>query len=184
MMNKFKFGGLEKEGLYLDETVRRMCDTHRALFVELAIRLIYEGKFEKAKKVLAKMEEVLPEYNVPVSFSNQGELLIEAYSRVGNKKRATEIADKLWQNSIEWLDWYIAQGNDYILRYFAGTNINCPKNQLVDERYGLVAILGTMQTVDEKWYNEHIIQYNNYYQIFAPYINLLRQKQDAEMMSF
>ena len=184
MMNKFKYGGLEKKDLYLDETVRRMCDTHRALFVELAIRLIYEGKFDKAKKVLAKMETVLPEYNVPISFSNQGDLLIEAYGRIGNKKRATEIADKLWKNSVEWLEWYLSQGDNYILANLLGPNLNCPKNQLLDERYGLYAILGAMESIDEKWYNAHATQYNTYYQMFAPYFNSLKQNDNSEPMNY
>ncbi len=186
LMNKFKYGGLEKKGLYLDETVRRMCDTHRALFIELAIRLIYEGKFDKAKKALAKMEKVLPDYNIPVSFSNQGELLIEAYGRLGNKQRATEIANNLWKNSIEWLDWYIAQGDSYNMNCFTGPNLNCPKNQLLDDRYGLLAILGVMQSIDENWYTAHEEEYIKYYQYFEPYINMIKRQEDVSsgMMSY
>ena len=43
MMHKFKYGGLDKPGLYLDETVMRMCYTHRRLFVQLAMNLMSEG---------------------------------------------------------------------------------------------------------------------------------------------
>ena len=35
LMNRYKWGGLEKPGLYLDETVMRMCYTHRQLFAIL-----------------------------------------------------------------------------------------------------------------------------------------------------
>ena len=43
LMNKFKFGGIDNPDVYLDETVHRMCDTHRRLFVQLASQLIKEG---------------------------------------------------------------------------------------------------------------------------------------------
>ena len=48
LMNKFKFGGIDNPDVYLDETVHRMCDTHRRLFVQLASQLIKEGKKDKA----------------------------------------------------------------------------------------------------------------------------------------
>ena len=55
LMHKFKFGGLSQPGLYLDETVVRMCFTHRRLFMQLALRLIQEGKTDKAMKVLREL---------------------------------------------------------------------------------------------------------------------------------
>ena len=48
MMTRFKYGGLTQPGLYLDETVLRMCYTHRRLFSQLAFHLIQEGKNDKA----------------------------------------------------------------------------------------------------------------------------------------
>ena len=35
LMHKFRYGGLEKPGLYLDETMMRMCYTHRQTFATL-----------------------------------------------------------------------------------------------------------------------------------------------------
>ena len=32
LMNKFKFGGIDKPGIYIDENVMRMCYTHRRIF--------------------------------------------------------------------------------------------------------------------------------------------------------
>ena len=68
VMNRFKWGGLDKPGLYIDETVMRMCYTHRHLLAQLAMQLIAEGQNAKAEKVLRKAEKVLPEYNVPYTF--------------------------------------------------------------------------------------------------------------------
>lgn len=44
LMNKFKFGGIEKPGIYIDENVMRMCYTHRRIFTQLVGQLIKEGK--------------------------------------------------------------------------------------------------------------------------------------------
>ena len=42
LMNKFRFGGLDNPDIYLDETVLRMCYTHRRLFATLAMQLMRE----------------------------------------------------------------------------------------------------------------------------------------------
>ena len=60
VMHKFKFGGIDQQGIYLDETVTRMCFTHRRLMAQLALALAQEGKKEKAKDVLAKCEKEIP----------------------------------------------------------------------------------------------------------------------------
>ena len=44
MMERFRYGGLSVPGLYIDETVMRMCYTHRRLFATLALHLIAEGR--------------------------------------------------------------------------------------------------------------------------------------------
>ena len=60
LMNKFKFGGIDNPDVYLDETVHRMCDTHRRLLVQLASQLIKEGKNDKALKALDYCQKVIP----------------------------------------------------------------------------------------------------------------------------
>ena len=72
LMTRFKFGGLDKKGIYLDETVMRMCYTHRRLFAQLALNLIQEGKKDKAAKALAYAEKVIPAYNVPMNYLSGG----------------------------------------------------------------------------------------------------------------
>ena len=47
LMNKFKFGGIDKPGIYIDENVMRMCYTHRRIFTQLVGQLIKEGKKDK-----------------------------------------------------------------------------------------------------------------------------------------
>lgn len=107
-MNKFKFGGLEKKGLYLDETVMRMCFTHRRLFGMLITHLLQEHKDEKAKKVLAYAEKVLPTYNVPMTYLSGGLDFLQGYYAVGQKKKAEEVLNDMWKNSQQYLTWYLS----------------------------------------------------------------------------
>ena len=106
MMTRFKYGGLEKKGIYLDETVMRMCYTHRRLFAQLALHLIAEGKLDKAKKALAYAEKVIPSYNVPMNYLSGGLDIAKAYAHLGNKAKATETLKAIFDNSHQYMRWY------------------------------------------------------------------------------
>lgn len=115
VMNRFKFGGLDKPGLYLDETVMKMCYTHRKLMATLALHLIGEGKFAKAKKVLAYAEKVMPEYNVPVNFMSGGLDYAEAYYLVGNKKKSSQMFNTVVKNCKQYAEWYLSLSSDRLM---------------------------------------------------------------------
>ena len=106
VMNKFKFGNVSQPGIYLDETVMRMCYTHRRLLSSLAMYLIQEGKTEQAKKVLEKSEKELPGYNIPHEFQGGSTDMVRAYSLTGQKQKAQELLDQLWKKSTQYLQWY------------------------------------------------------------------------------
>ncbi|MES2560132.1 MAG: DUF2723 domain-containing protein [Bacteroidota bacterium] len=65
LMNKFKWGGMENDGIYLDETILRQTKNLRNLFYRLATKLVEEGDKERALKVLDKCLVVMPQKNVP-----------------------------------------------------------------------------------------------------------------------
>ncbi len=106
VMHKYKFGGIDKPGIYLDETVMRMCYTHRRLMSQLANHLIDEGKADKAKEVLAKAEKEIPGYNVPHDFQSGSLDLARAYAVTGQKQKAQELVTTLWKKSSQYLQWY------------------------------------------------------------------------------
>ena len=115
LMNRYKYGGLEKHGLYLDETVTRMCYTHRRLFADLATHLISEGKNDKAAKALAYAEKVLPSYNIPINYMSGGLTTARAYATIGNKAKAKEYANAVWTNAKQYLLWYCSlDGNRFV----------------------------------------------------------------------
>ena len=107
VMKRFKFGGLSKPGLYLYETVMRMCYTHRKLMATLAMYLVLEGKTAKAKQVLAYADKMIPEYNVPVNFMSGGLDYAEAYALVGNKAKAKYMLNAVTKKAKQYIDWYL-----------------------------------------------------------------------------
>ena len=115
MMHRFKFGGLEKKGIYLDETVMRMCYTHRRLFGELVTRLIQEGKKDKASQVLSYSEKVLPPYNIPINYLSGGVNFAKSYALLGQKNKAKAYNDAIWKNSKQYFQWYLSLDNNKFL---------------------------------------------------------------------
>lgn len=108
LMNKFKFGGINKPGIYIDENTMRMAFTHRRIFVQLAEQLIREGKGDKAVEVLDFAQVNIPEYNVPYDWQNGALQMAETYYRTGNKEKADAIMTKLADKSIQYLTWYLS----------------------------------------------------------------------------
>lgn len=109
VMNKFRWGGVATKGIYLDETVMRMCYTHRREMAQLAMNLILEGKKDKALKVLEKAEKVLPTYNLPLSFSyvKGGPIIADAYYMLGKKAKAEAMYNEMWKTSAQYIRYYL-----------------------------------------------------------------------------
>ena len=108
IMHRFKFGGLDKPGIYLDETVMRMCYTHRRIMAKLAVELVAEGKNKKAEEVLRYTAKMIPTYNVRHSYSSGSIDMARAWSVLGNKKEAMAIINDMWNNSEQYLKWYLS----------------------------------------------------------------------------
>ena len=106
VMHKFKFGGIDKPGVYLDETVMRMCFTHRRLLSQLALNLVQEGDTVRAKQVLDKAEKEIPNYNVNHDYQSGSLDLVRAYALTGQDQKAQSLLDELWKKSCQYLQWY------------------------------------------------------------------------------
>ncbi len=113
LMNRYKFGGLQTRGLYIDETVMRMCYTHRRLFAQLAKQLIMEGKNSKALKVLNKCEQVIPSYNVPNNYMSGSLDLAQCYATLGKKAQAKKLFDDVWKTSSQYMQWYLSLDSNH-----------------------------------------------------------------------
>lgn len=108
LMERFRYGGLNKPGLYIDETVMRMCYTHRRLFVTEALHLIAEGHKDLARKVLAKAAKELPTYNVPMNYMSGGADMAKAYALIGDKANATKCINAVYGNAEQYVQYYLS----------------------------------------------------------------------------
>lgn len=121
VMNRYKFGGIDKPGIYLDETVLRMCYTHRRLLVSLANNLIAEGDSVRAAEVLEKCEKEIPAYSVPHDYGSGSIEMARAYALIGNTEKALEVSAALWKNSDQSMTFYNSLSN----RLFPSCVRNC-----------------------------------------------------------
>ena len=157
VMNRFKFGGLDKKGLYIDETIMRMCYTHRNLFAQLALALIREGKNDKALKVLRKAEKSIPEYNVPNSFVSGSADLARAYAIIGCKADAARILRQVWNNAKQYADYYVSQ---------EGSRFDMCQTDVMRQLYYMQGISDIAQLVDTKMANEWLKAANAIYAVY------------------
>jgi hypothetical protein len=135
LMNRYKFGGLETRGLYIDETVMRMCYTHRRLFAQLAKQLIIENKNAKALKVLEKCEKVLPSYNIPNDYMSGSLDLAECYAMLGKKAKARMLFNDVWKNATQYMNWYLSLSSDH----FAQSMSDCIRELTIMQQANEVA---------------------------------------------
>ena len=153
MMTRFKYGGMNAKGVYLDETVMRMCYTHRRLFAQLALHLIAEHKDDKAKKVLAYAKEQLSEDNIPMNFLGGGIEIAKAYALLGMKKEAKDVLSKVFENSRQYLRYYTS---------FNGSTLISYQQECLTQMYIMSECIEVADMVD-KAYADNMAQTQNTY---------------------
>jgi hypothetical protein len=112
VMKRFKFGGISEPGVYVDETVMRMCYTHRRLFVKLAMNLAAKGDNKRAAEVLDRAEKEFPDCNVPHDYQSFSIEMAQTYAAIGNKAKAKELTEKLWKKSDQYMTYYLSLNKD------------------------------------------------------------------------
>jgi hypothetical protein len=126
IMNKFVWGGMDKPGVNLDENCVRMTGNLRMQMGILANALIAEGKKDKAKKVLDKCIEKMPDENIP--FDGTIFSICRAYYEVGDTTSGNNLAKKLFDIFEGDLNIYRTQKSNRISAY--GREINQAKEIL------------------------------------------------------
>ena len=142
VMHRFKFGGADTKGVYLDETVMRMCYTHRRIMARLALQLINEGNDKQATEVLRYTEKVLPAYNIPHNYSSGSLDMARAWAAMGNQQEAMKLINQLWKNSAQYVTWYVNLDS----QQFALSEDSCYMHI-----YILNQLLQLGSTIDEQW---------------------------------
>jgi tetratricopeptide (TPR) repeat protein len=150
LMNKFKWGGMEVKGTYLDDVFVRSCALNiRQRAGALAMALVDENKKDKAIKVLDKIVEVTPQENVPYDATMYS--IVIGYYQSGAYEKANDIARKLFTNYETNLRYYyslnrkdipsfgsdVEQAQDILERlvYFAGNFKQKELSEEFEKRY-------------------------------------------------
>lgn len=155
VMTRFKWGGLDAgKKIYLDETVRRMCYTHRQLLADLALNLVKEGKDEKARKVLAKAEKVVPASLVPLKYIGGGADIAKAYALVGDKKNAAKTINAIWSDAEQYLRFYLS---------LSGSNFSLSQQDCLSQLYIMQQMRELMLLVDPAKARAQENAINSYY---------------------
>ena len=115
MMTRFKYGAVNTPGIYLDETVMRMCQTHRRMFLMLANSLLQKGEKDKATKVLQKCLKELPSTTVP--YTDDDSQLASLLAEAGNKKEAAKVAKAVLDYNFQYLTYLNSLGSDRVQTY-------------------------------------------------------------------
>ncbi len=107
VMKEFEWGGMAESGVYLDEVSLGMAGNMRMQLIMLAEALIDKGEHTKAKRVLEKCEQAMPERNVPYDVRMYS--MCVAYYELGDIKKANKLACKLFDIYENDLNFYIKQ---------------------------------------------------------------------------
>ena len=107
----FNFGGCDNPDIYLDETVRRMCYSHRRIFAQLAGQLIQDGDNERASKVLAKLEEGISSQLLPHDFMGYSSEIAKMYIMLGEKEKAASVLEQMAADNLGKMAWYLSMDN-------------------------------------------------------------------------
>ena len=151
IMHRFKFGGIDQKGIYLDETVMRMCYTHRRIMARLALELIDEGDDKKAEEVLRYTAKQIPAYNVRHNYTSGSMDMARGWVALGNKKEALSIMDDLWKNSAQYMRWYCT---------LEGFRFDSAENDCAIQLYIMQQLIALADTFDEKWADKRMNELN------------------------
>ena len=120
LMEKFEFGNMNKEGLYLNDDMKRLTMNVRSNYMHLADSLIEEGKKTKAIAVVDKCIAEMPDHNNPYNaFSFRLPLI---YYQANANKKGNAIAEIIINRLLDEIDYYENMGNLEQKRKFKATS--------------------------------------------------------------
>ena len=110
--DKYCWGGIQNNNVYLDETAMRMAVNLESNMGRLAEQLAEEGKKKEAIEVLDKCLKMMPKSEVPYTVYTIP--FINTYYKAGAPEKAHAVADVLWQDAEKDAKVYFALPTDEI----------------------------------------------------------------------
>ena len=103
IMHRFRYGGLSTKGIYVDEDVKRMANTHQLIMGVLIDSLLQRGDLKRAVNVCHKWQKEMPQENVP--YTEYALSMARCYYMAHQPEKGDEIVSNLLRRSDEWLSW-------------------------------------------------------------------------------
>ena len=103
IMHRFRYGGLNTKGIYVDEDVKRMANTHQLIMGVLIDSLLQQGDLKRALSVCHKWQKEMPQENVP--YTEYALSMARCYYMAHQPEKGDEIVSSLLRRSDEWLSW-------------------------------------------------------------------------------
>ena len=103
IMHRFRYGGLNAKGIYVDEDVKHLADTHQLIMGILIDSLLGANDTKRALAVCRKWQQEMPHENVP--YTNAALSMARCYYQTNHPKEGDEIVSSLLRRSEEWLSW-------------------------------------------------------------------------------
>ena len=157
IMTRFRWGNVSMKGFYMDETVLRMCYTHRRMMAELALQFIQDGDKKKALDILRKADKELPDYNVPTYYMGGSGQMAQAYLMLGQKKDGERLLNAMWKDNAQYIRYYLSLDT----KGFNMSQQNCYVNLQI-----LMSLFDMTQRYDASWSKQHIKELNSLVQSY------------------
>ena len=103
VMHRFRYGGLSKKGIYVDEDVKHMANTHQLVMSVLIDSLLQQGDKERALSVCQKWQQEMPSENIP--YTEAALSMACCFYLNGQLRQGDDIITDLLRRSVEWLSW-------------------------------------------------------------------------------
>ena len=143
MMHKFLWGNIKSPDVYLDETSRRMCLTHRRMFTILIDNLIKAGDLDRALKATKYCDENIPSDKIP--HDDMSLPLAEAYLTCGEPALGEGILRSVIANSTDYLDWAFRLNNRQMRTIYGDVHdhiVTIHRALRIADSYGMSALMG------------------------------------------
>ena len=103
VMHRFRYGGLYIKGIYVDEDVKHLANTHQLIMGVLIDSLLQQGDVKRALEVCRKWQQEMPQENVP--YTDAALSMARCFYLARQPEQGDKIVNVLLQRADEWLSW-------------------------------------------------------------------------------
>ena len=152
IMHRFRYGGLNTKGIYVDEDVKHLAYTHQIAMSILIDSLLQQGDTERALNVCHKWQQEMPQSNVP--YTEEALSMARCFYMAHQPEQGDEIVSDLLRRADEWLSW--------IETISPSRRPGSSRSQYIWAKAMLEALTVTDQFGRKEIFNKYIKQYELY----------------------